>query len=192
MSQPTHPLPPGQRVADGFPRFGTHLHKPPPAIPAEPVITIDGAVTEPFTLPVTALADLPREERTADLHCVAGWSATDLRWEGVPFAAFFHEVLAPAARPGAPITHLTFGGLDRYRSIVALEDALAGDVLLAEAAGRAVAALAVDSGRAVADPFVASAGAVAVLRVRAAQLHAGRRPESLLTARRLLLRTASG
>ena len=51
---------------------------------------------------------------------------------GVPFAAFFHEVLAPAARPGAPITHLTFGGLDRYRSIVALEDALAGDVLLAE------------------------------------------------------------
>ena len=31
-------LPPGQRAVDGFPRFGTHLHRPPPAVPAEPVI----------------------------------------------------------------------------------------------------------------------------------------------------------
>ncbi len=69
---------------------------------------------------------------------------------------------------------------------------LDGDVLLAEAAGRAVAAVALDSGRAVADPFHPSAEAVAVLRVRAGQLRGGRRAESLLTARRLLLRTASG
>ena len=69
---------------------------------------------------------------------------------------------------------------------------LVGDVLVAEAAGRPVAALALDSGRAVADPFHPSAEAVAVLRVRAGQLRGGRRPESLLTARRLLLRTASG
>ena len=69
---------------------------------------------------------------------------------------------------------------------------LAGDVLVAEAAGRPVAAMALDSGRAVADPFLPTAAAVAVLRVRAEQLRAGRRAESLLTARRLLLRTASG
>ncbi len=69
---------------------------------------------------------------------------------------------------------------------------LAGDVLLAEASGRPVAAMALDSGRAVADPFLPSAAAVAVLRVRAEQLRVGRRAESLLTARRLLLRTASG
>ena len=69
---------------------------------------------------------------------------------------------------------------------------LDGDVLLAEAAGRPVAALALESGRTVADPFLPSAEAVAGLHVRAGQLRVGRRPESLLTARRLLLRTASG
>jgi hypothetical protein len=56
---------------------------------------------------------------------------------------------------------------------------LTGDVLLAEADGRPVAALALTDGRAVADPFQPSAGTVAVLRVRAAQLRAGsaaRRP----------------
>ena len=39
-------LPPGQRAVDGFPRFGTHLHRPPPAVPAEPVIEIAGAVAD--------------------------------------------------------------------------------------------------------------------------------------------------
>ncbi len=69
---------------------------------------------------------------------------------------------------------------------------IVGDALIAEICGRPVAALESVSGRAVADPFVPSAGAVTVLRVRAEQLRVGRRPESLLTARRLLLRTASG
>ena len=69
---------------------------------------------------------------------------------------------------------------------------LDGDVLVAETAGRTVAAVALDSGRAVADPFVPSSEAVAMLRMRAGQLRADRRPESLLTARRLLVPTASG
>ncbi len=50
---------------------------------------------------------------------------------------------------------------------------LAGRVLLAEQDGRAVAALSLDEDRAVADPFVASAGAVALLRLRAGQLARG-------------------
>ena len=125
-------LPPGQRRVDGFPRFGTHLQHPPPDVPAEPVIEIDGAVTAPFAVSVVDLAALPRTERTAALHCVAGWSATDLRWEGVAFETFYRQVVEPALRPGATVTHLVFEGLDRYRSIVTIEDALADDVLLAE------------------------------------------------------------
>ena len=125
-------LPPGQHAIDGFPRFGAHLHHPPPPVPAAPAIEIDGAVTEPFALPLSELGGLPRREMTADLHCVAGWSATDLRWEGVPFATFFEEVVAPALAPGAPITHLVFEGLDGYRSTVSIEEALAADVMLAE------------------------------------------------------------
>jgi len=125
-------LPPGQRRVDGFPRFGTHLHHPPPAIPAEPAIEIRGAVIEPLSVPLARLATLQRREQTADFHCVAGWSATGLRWEGVPFATFYREVIEPVLAPGTAVTHLGFGGLDGYRSFVTLEDALADDVLIAE------------------------------------------------------------
>ena len=125
-------LPPGQHRVEGFPRFGTHLAKPAPPIPADPAIGISGAVTEPFTISLDDLAGLPRAERTADFHCVAGWSATDLVWEGVPFEAFFHRVIESAVEPDLPISHVEFRGLDRYRSIVLVEDALQEDVLIAE------------------------------------------------------------
>ena len=125
-------LPPGQHRISGFPRFGTHLHKPAPPVPADPVIEIDGAVTEPVALPLSALATLPRRELTADFHCVAGWSATGLLWEGVAFEILYREVIEPVVRPGAAATHLVFAGLDGYRSVMAIEDALAEDVLIAE------------------------------------------------------------
>ena len=47
---------------------------------------------------------------------------------------------------------------------------LSGRTLLAEQGGSVIAALSLDDGSAIADPFVASADAVAMLRVRAAQL----------------------
>jgi DMSO/TMAO reductase YedYZ molybdopterin-dependent catalytic subunit len=125
-------LPPGQREVGGFPRFGTHLHRPPPVVPNDPEIEITGAVTEPFALPLCRLAALPRRELTADFHCVAGWSATGLRWEGVAFEAFYRTVIEPTLRPGPPVTHVVFRGLDRYKSIATIEDALGDDVLIAE------------------------------------------------------------
>ena len=42
-------LPPGQRKVDGFPRFGTHLHHPPPAIPPNPTINVTGAIRAPLS-----------------------------------------------------------------------------------------------------------------------------------------------
>jgi DMSO/TMAO reductase YedYZ molybdopterin-dependent catalytic subunit len=129
---PDRSLPPGQRSVEGFPRFGTHLHHPPPAIPADHAIEIRGAVTEPFSVPLARLATLSRREQIADFHCVAGWSASGLRWEGVPFAVFYREVIEPVLEPGKAVTHLGFGGLDGYRSYVAIDDALADDVLIAE------------------------------------------------------------
>jgi DMSO/TMAO reductase YedYZ molybdopterin-dependent catalytic subunit len=125
-------LPPGQRAVDGFPRFGTHFNKSPPSIPADPVIEIDGEVAEPFSVPVAELATLPRRELAADFHCVAGWSATDLRWEGVAFGTLYRSIVEPALRPDAAATHLVFGGLDGYRSVVTIEDALAEDALVAD------------------------------------------------------------
>ncbi|MDD9369160.1 MAG: molybdopterin-dependent oxidoreductase [Acidimicrobiales bacterium] len=129
----TGPLPPGQRLVERFPRFGAHLWRPAPAVPADPVITIGGgAVTSSFDLPVAALADLPRTEVTADFHCVSGWSAAGLRWEGVAFDTFFRTVVEPEVAPGTTVTHLVFVGRDGYRSVVLAEDVLAPDVLLAE------------------------------------------------------------
>ena len=125
-------LPPGQRPIDGFPRFGTHLARPAPAVPVSPVIEVSGVVSRPFALPVSEFATLPRRELIADFHCVAGWSATSLHWEGVPFRTFYGTMIEPSLQPETTITHVVFGGLDGYRSIVSIEDALADDVLIAD------------------------------------------------------------
>jgi DMSO/TMAO reductase YedYZ molybdopterin-dependent catalytic subunit len=89
-------------------------------------------VTEAFDVPLATLAALPRQELTADFHCVAGWSATDLRWEGVPFEAFYRTVIEPAVEPGVEITHVVFRGLDGYRSLLLIGDAMADGVLVAD------------------------------------------------------------
>jgi DMSO/TMAO reductase YedYZ molybdopterin-dependent catalytic subunit len=126
------PLPPGQRRVEGFPRFGTELTRPAPAVPANPVIAVCGAVTEPVEVPLSALATLPRRALTADFHCVAGWSATDLRWEGVPFDAFYRAVVEPVLQPGSVVTHIVFRGLDGFRSVLLVDDVMADGVLLAD------------------------------------------------------------
>ena len=129
---PVVTLPPGQRVVEGFPRFGTHLSKPSPQAPEAPVIEIRGAVTEPFEVTLASLAALPRQEVVADFHCVTGWTAANLRWEGVSFETFHRQVIEPALPPDTVVTHLVFRGLDGYRSVVLLEDALADGVLIAD------------------------------------------------------------
>jgi DMSO/TMAO reductase YedYZ molybdopterin-dependent catalytic subunit len=131
-STPLVTLPPGQRLIEGFPRFGTHLARPAPVVPADPVITIRGAVIEAFDVPLATLATLPRRELIAHFHCVAGWSATNLRWEGVSFETFYRTIIQPALVPGTDITHVVFRGFDGYRSVVLIEDALADGVLVAE------------------------------------------------------------
>jgi DMSO/TMAO reductase YedYZ molybdopterin-dependent catalytic subunit len=125
-------LPPGQHAIEGFPRFGTHGHRPPPALPTDPVIEIGGAVAKPVTVPLADLATLPRRELTADFHCVAGWSATALHWEGVSFETFYRMIIEPSLSPETSITHVVFEGLDGYRSIVSVDDALADGVLIAQ------------------------------------------------------------
>ena len=128
-------LPPGQRQIDWFPRFGTHGGKPAPAVPTHPVIEIGGAVTATFAVPVADLAQLPRRRLDADFHCVSGWSAVDLRWDGVTFADFYRLRIEPRLRPGAVVTHVEFRGLDGFRSVVTIEDALHDDVMLADHLG---------------------------------------------------------
>ena len=78
------------------------------------------------------LAGLPRRRVDAALHCVAGWSAVGLAWEGVPFADVYRLLIEPALVEDARVRFLVFVGLDGYRSIVTVEDALADGVLIAD------------------------------------------------------------
>jgi DMSO/TMAO reductase YedYZ molybdopterin-dependent catalytic subunit len=125
-------LPPGQYRIDGFPRFGAHLHEPPPDVPDDPRLEITGAVTAPTSVALTEMASLPRREVVADLHCVSGWSATGLRWGGVAFSDLYRTVIEPLVRTGTTVTHVVFEGLDGYRSVALLEDVLAEDVVIAD------------------------------------------------------------
>lgn len=97
----------------------------------------------------------------------------------------------PVATSGPVVELRTSDGDDEtVRRLAALDDApeLAGPVLLAFVDGKPVAALALNDGRVVADPFVRSAHAVSLLRVRAAHISgvsARRRPRIRLPRLRL-------
>jgi DMSO/TMAO reductase YedYZ molybdopterin-dependent catalytic subunit len=125
-------LPPGQGVIRTFPRFGTHFASPVPVVPPNPSIEVRGAVAAPFHLSLSDLRDLPQRTLDADFHCVAGWSVRGLRWEGVPFRTIWEQAILPHARAKGRISHLVFVGLDGYRSVLTIEDALADDVLIAD------------------------------------------------------------
>ena len=47
-------------------------------------------------MPVADLATLPRRRLDADFHCVSGWTAVGLHWEGVAFADFYRLRIEPA------------------------------------------------------------------------------------------------
>ncbi len=178
---PVHQLPPGQRAVDGFPRFGVDLRRPPPAVPEHPTLTVRGAVDGELVLTGDDLAALPRREVTADLHCVAGWSATGLRWAGTPFGALWTEVVAARVRPGVAVTHVLFRGLDGFCSVVRLEDALDPNVLIADTLDGAP--LDGDHGAPLRLVSPAQYGYVSVKHLRLVELHTSE-PAGLRTSRR--------
>jgi hypothetical protein len=125
-------LPPGQQRIRGFPRFGAHLDRTAPLVPVTAVIEIAAGHTCVWELPVADLAVLPRQQVTADFHCVAGWTATGLTWDGVPFSELYRRFVADGIAGQRPITHVLFAGRDGYSAVVALEDALEPEVLIAD------------------------------------------------------------
>jgi DMSO/TMAO reductase YedYZ molybdopterin-dependent catalytic subunit len=93
-------------------------------------ISVSGAVSEPVDVPFSDLASMRRRELTADFHCVAGWTAQHLKWSGVPFHAFYEEIVQSIALPG--VTHVRLVGADGFRSVLPLADALEDGVTLAD------------------------------------------------------------
>jgi DMSO/TMAO reductase YedYZ molybdopterin-dependent catalytic subunit len=122
-------LPPGQRAVSGFPRFGVDAVTPPPVVPDGMTIEVTGPLVRRVSFAPSALTDLPRRSVVSDLHCVAGWSAIGLRWEGVAFADLYRSMIEPSLADGAVVRYLVFVGLDGYRSIVTAEDAFDGALI---------------------------------------------------------------
>ncbi|GAC1625440.1 MAG: molybdopterin-dependent oxidoreductase [Nevskia sp.] len=87
-SRPTRdrPLPPGQAPTDKFPVVGELA--PAPGLTRETCrIVIDGCVEAPLSLAFADLLALPQRVRSADIHCVTGWSRSGMTMRGLPLAA---------------------------------------------------------------------------------------------------------
>jgi DMSO/TMAO reductase YedYZ molybdopterin-dependent catalytic subunit len=119
-------LPPGQREISSFPRYATSVASDPAPL-LSPSIEISGDGIGTMHLDAASLSRSPRREMVADFHCVAGWSARDLRWEGVLLRDLY-----VALDPAGDVTHLRVCGRDGYRAVLVLEDALGDDVLIAD------------------------------------------------------------
>jgi DMSO/TMAO reductase YedYZ molybdopterin-dependent catalytic subunit len=101
---------------------------PPAVAAAEWVLSVDGLVDEPLRLDRTAWRALPRTRATMDLHCVEGWSARDLEWEGVRVRDVLQRV---SLRPeGRFVSFHAYGG--SYVSSLTLDEAMAPQALLAD------------------------------------------------------------
>jgi DMSO/TMAO reductase YedYZ molybdopterin-dependent catalytic subunit len=117
-------LPPGQRLAKGFPVLDLGAR---PRIPKEVWrLRVHGLVEAPLTLDWDAFQALPQAERVADIHCVTRWSRLDVPWRGVPA----RELLA-RARPLPEARHVLLSSSDGYATNLPLEALLDDDVLFA-------------------------------------------------------------
>ena len=122
---------PGQRVLIGpAPRFGLpqYLHTE-FAIPADPVVLVNGTVGGAISLTRDALDVLPETTKALDLHCVMTWSVEGVRWSGWSFADLWSQLLAPHAH--ATTTGLVVTGLDGAMASIPLVELLRDDVMLA-------------------------------------------------------------
>lgn len=109
---------------------------------------------------MTAIATI--NHRSNRRHLLVVPAATGVRTEPRPEPHWSALVIRLAVVADEP----------RLRRLAHMDSArpLSGQTLIAEQGGSVIAALSLADGAAIADPFVASADAVAMLRVRAAQL----------------------
>jgi DMSO/TMAO reductase YedYZ molybdopterin-dependent catalytic subunit len=126
------PLPPGQREIDTFPRFGlTPFAVRFPTVLDTLPLRIGGDVETPIDAG-TGLERLARVEQCSDFHCVTTWTRRGLRWGGVRFSDFYHQVVVPLAGPSPDARFVVLRGQDGARTSLPLDDLLAPDVLLAD------------------------------------------------------------
>jgi len=120
-------LPPNQHLAapGKWPVVG---EKAPQASDGPWTVTIAGLVRTPITLPLEAIAAMPRVEREIDIHCVTRWSKPGVVFGGVLLA----DLLAPCGPlPEARFLSVVARSDRNHSTSLPLETALALGTLVA-------------------------------------------------------------
>ncbi|MDH4224206.1 MAG: sulfite oxidase-like oxidoreductase [Deltaproteobacteria bacterium] len=117
-------LPPGQRLAQGFPVLDLGIH--PVFDPKTWRLKAGGLAARPLEWNWDEFAALPKTVLAADFHCVTGWSKFDVAWGGVLFSH-----IAALVEPLPVAAHVVQESADGYTTNVPLKDMLGPDVLLA-------------------------------------------------------------
>jgi DMSO/TMAO reductase YedYZ molybdopterin-dependent catalytic subunit len=93
------------------------------------LLSVDGAVAEPYVLNWEQFRALPGTGWSGDIHCVTRWSKFDMDWCGVEV-----KTLVERARPSAAATHLMAHCYGGYTTNVPLGDVLEHPALIAHEA----------------------------------------------------------
>jgi DMSO/TMAO reductase YedYZ molybdopterin-dependent catalytic subunit len=83
------------------------------------ILSIDGAVDEPYVLAWEKFLAEPQTDWTGDIHCVTRWSKFGMQWRGVSVRALLER-----ARPRPEATHLLAHAYGGYTTNLPLSDVL--------------------------------------------------------------------
>jgi DMSO/TMAO reductase YedYZ molybdopterin-dependent catalytic subunit len=117
-------LPPGQRLAEGFPIF--QYGDVPEVDVKRWSFTVIGLVGKPLKLTYKEFLSLPSTKLTTDFHCVTGWSKFDIRWKGVIF-----KTIASIARPFREVRFVEIIAEQGYTTNLPIEVVMNDDVIFA-------------------------------------------------------------
>ena len=125
---PPERLPPGQRLARGWPVL--HYGPVPSFDAASWDFKVFGAVARPATLTYDEIKALPSVRECRDFHCVTKFSVLDIDWKGVPVARIA-ELVDPSPGARFVMAHCEYG----YEANVPLDAVLEGGILAWGAGG---------------------------------------------------------
>lgn len=117
-------LPPGQSPTVKWPVLT--VGSTPRVDTREWLLSVDGAVEQPYVLDWDQFRALPATDWSGDLHCVTRWSKFGMDWHGVPV-----RTLIERAQPKAKATHLLAHSYGGYSTNLPLSDVLEHLALIA-------------------------------------------------------------
>ncbi|HEY4241870.1 MAG TPA: molybdopterin-dependent oxidoreductase [Kofleriaceae bacterium] len=115
-------LPPGQRALDALRAMGGEEGDDDPK---NYKLKVHGLCKTPFEITYDGLLKLPQVEKTADVHCVTGWSLLGGLWKGVQIS-----LLAEKAQIKSEARYVIFEAAHGYTANVPLATATADNALV--------------------------------------------------------------